>query len=452
MENEPISFDTRDEYQRKPIAESVIHLLSSDIQVSPMVIDGDWGTGKTEFCRKLIHLIDNGDSNFIPVYIDAFKADHADEPLMTILAAILKLLPEADRPSLIQKALPAVRFGIKTGLKAGVSWLLKQDAADIADGFDDDLKKAGDQVVNHAIESLLSDHVASDESIQTLKTALAEVASESPIVIFIDELDRCRPDFAVSMMENIKHIFDVDNVQFVLATNSTQLRASINHCYGDAIESDRYLDKFIGYSFTLPQIYKADGYRLTHASVLHMESLIQSSELLQNTDLSGSGYLDFINSLIKINGLSLREVETFSRYMEIYQILTSKQGLKKSTVYGYGILRVFGIYLFCFKPDISEELTQEIINVKAIAAVLGKQKLRDLSDRLHPDHGDVIIAMAGLEATTESSGFVPEGTEIIQGWEAHIRSFFARGVFQPDVGERTKIITDVIDTLKLRGA
>lgn len=451
MTLEEISFETRDEYKRKAIAENVIRLLTSSIKVSPMVIDGDWGTGKTEFCTKLIHLIENSDSNFTPVYIDAFKADHADEPLMTILAAILKLLPEANRPSLIQKALPAVRFGIKTGLKASVSWLLKQDTADIADDFDKDLKKAGDQVVNHAIESLLSDHITSDESIQTLKIALAEIASESPIVILIDELDRCRPDFSVSMMENIKHIFDVDNVQFILATNSNQLRASINHCYGDAIESDRYLDKFIGYSLTLPQIYKADGYRLTHASVLHMESLIQSSDLLQKTDLSGSGYLEFINSLIRTNSLSLREVETFVRYMEIYQILTSENGLKKTTVYGYGILRVFGIYLFCFEPDISEELTQEIVNVKSIAAVLGKLKLRDLSDGSHPDHGDVIIAMIGLEATTENNGFAPEGTETIQGWEAHIRSFFARGTFPPDAGERTKIITDVIDSLKLRG-
>ena len=87
-----LTFDERDEFNRKVTAEKAITLLSSEIEVSPMVIDGSWGTGKTEFCTKLIHLIENSDSNFTPVYIDAFKADHADEPLMTILAAILKLL------------------------------------------------------------------------------------------------------------------------------------------------------------------------------------------------------------------------------------------------------------------------------------------------------------------------------------------------------------------------
>ncbi|QZA80124.1 P-loop NTPase fold protein [Deefgea piscis] len=70
-----ISFDTRDEYQRRPIAEKIIQLLASDIVVSPMIIDGSWGTGKTEFCQKLITLVESNNeiAPFLPVYIDAFR-------------------------------------------------------------------------------------------------------------------------------------------------------------------------------------------------------------------------------------------------------------------------------------------------------------------------------------------------------------------------------------------
>lgn len=53
-----ITFDIRDEYKRKAIAEKIISLLESNIPVSPMVIDGDWGTGKTEFSKKLASLIE----------------------------------------------------------------------------------------------------------------------------------------------------------------------------------------------------------------------------------------------------------------------------------------------------------------------------------------------------------------------------------------------------------
>jgi predicted KAP-like P-loop ATPase len=84
----------RDEFQREQIADKVISLLTSDIDISPMVIDGHWGTGKTEFCHKLINKLAVEHKDYRPIYIDAFKADHADSPLLTILAEVLNLLPE----------------------------------------------------------------------------------------------------------------------------------------------------------------------------------------------------------------------------------------------------------------------------------------------------------------------------------------------------------------------
>src|SRR5690554_6113678 len=84
----------RDEFHREQIADKVIRLLVSDIEISPMVIDGQWGTGKTEFCHKLINKFRDCHPNYRLLYVDAFQADHADNPLMTILAEVLKLLPE----------------------------------------------------------------------------------------------------------------------------------------------------------------------------------------------------------------------------------------------------------------------------------------------------------------------------------------------------------------------
>src|SRR5690554_1329481 len=109
---EEMTFATRDEFQREPVADQLIRLLTSEIDISPLVIDGDWGTGKTEFCTKLKNKLEST-TDFRAVYVDAFKADHADDPLMTILSAILSLVDAGEKENLRQKALPVLRFGAK---------------------------------------------------------------------------------------------------------------------------------------------------------------------------------------------------------------------------------------------------------------------------------------------------------------------------------------------------
>jgi len=447
MNSGTITFEDRDEFQRKPIAEKVINLLESDIQVSPMIIDGNWGTGKTEFCRKMIHLVESGDSNLRPVYIDAFKADHADEPLMTLLSTILKLLPEAKRPSLMKAALPVARFAAKTGLKAGVSWILRQDATDVAEDFTSDLKNAGDEAVNYAVESLLIDHVEAEERIETLKQALQKIAEDSPIVIFVDELDRCRPDFAVSMLESIKHVFDVENIQFVLVTNSEQLRASINHCYGAAIEAQRYLDKFIAFSFRLPESFKPNGYHAISVSINHMRKLVANSEQL-SSGLNKEGHLDFLDLLIRENQLSLREVETFAQHLELYQVLADgDHKIQTNTFFGYVQLWLFGVFLFCFRPDEAAQLGNGVVDPKLVAKAVGKDCIRatDSQQESWPDSGDIITAIAAFEATVNRKKFKIDD-EAIANWQDIIRQFFQS---RAPHGSIVEVVVSAIETLQL---
>jgi hypothetical protein len=117
----------RDEFQREQVADKVIQLLTSEINLSPMIIDGDWGTGKTEFCHKLINKFSTIHDNYRLLYVDAFQADHADNPLMTILSAVMTLLSDGgEKSTLLQKALPVIRYGLATAGKAVVSHALKE--------------------------------------------------------------------------------------------------------------------------------------------------------------------------------------------------------------------------------------------------------------------------------------------------------------------------------------
>ena len=271
------TFATHDEFNRKPIAENIIRLLTSDIDLSPMVIDGGWGTGKTEFCKKLIRFMQEQHRDYQPVYIDAFRSDHSGEPLLALLAEIIKsCTPEdtdgqsSERKRLTREISKLVKFGIKTGANALSHYFLKQSMDDLAEKFrqitsdeqeaknvaetvTDVAAKITDYTIDATVEALLKEQIEAEKNLETLKACLTELAVDKPIILFIDELDRCRPDYAVDMLEVIKHVFDIENVKVVLVTNTKQLHAAINHRYGAEVDAQKYLDKFLKYSFALPE-------------------------------------------------------------------------------------------------------------------------------------------------------------------------------------------------------
>ena len=66
---------------------------------------------------------------------------------------------------------------------------------------------------------------------------------KAPLIFIIDELDRCKPSFALSVLECMKHVFSANGVCFVLVTNLVELTAMVKHTYG-LEHPERYLEKF----------------------------------------------------------------------------------------------------------------------------------------------------------------------------------------------------------------
>ncbi|MEI7383701.1 P-loop NTPase fold protein, partial [Pectobacterium versatile] len=182
--NSEIRFSDRDEYSRKSVAEKLSALLSSnEISISPVMIDGGWGTGKTEFCYKLINLLKEDHPDFNAIYIDAFSEDHVNAPTMILLAAIFKILPEQEQSKLIKKAIPVLRFGLKTALKAGANFVLRQNGENIADEFQHAIKETSEAAINESVEKILKEHIDSEKNIRLLKKALEKTSHEKPIII-----------------------------------------------------------------------------------------------------------------------------------------------------------------------------------------------------------------------------------------------------------------------------
>lgn len=449
MEFSPLTFDFRDEFNRRTVAEKAINLLVSDLIVSPMIIDGDWGTGKTEFCHKLIDLMTTSHPEHQIIYVDAYKADHADDPLLTILAEILKLIPKGlQQKSFVKNIIPTLRYGFKAGAKAGVSHLLRQDFSDVADDYDKEIKQASDKLIDATVESLLKDHVEASKNLQTLQASLTQLAKEKPITIFIDELDRCRPNFAVSILETIKHVFDVKNIQFVLITNRNQLRASINHCYGVSIDAHRYLDKFLKFTFTLSKTINPDSQQRVEASVTYYRSLILKSLTLEKVKLSQDGPLNVVERVIKEQNLSLREVETLVRHIEIYQVLSRRQAFTENSNSGLSMLRIIGVILFCFKPELAQAILNNQADAKLLGALWGEERIITYEENSpHPEYYQVALVILGQECLVNSELFKPTEGKNETDWEQMIRVDFGGGGVVPIKGRRSHIINEVINTL-----
>ena len=400
------TFDTQNEFNRKPIAENIIRLLTSPIDLSPMVIDGGWGTGKTEFCQKLIRLMQQQHPDYQHVYIDAFRSDHSGEPLLALLAEIIKACtpPEdSDKKRIekhndrIRKIAKAAGFLMKTVAKAAVGHVLKQNTDDLAeelqqimnddqdaDSLAETVTDAAATIASHTIdatvEALLKEQIEAEKNLETLKTCLKELAAEKPIILFIDELDRCRPDYAVDMLEVIKHVFDVENVKVVLVTNTKQLRAAINHRYGMEVDAQKYLDKFLKYSFALPDkvVARFEEDRALVA-VEHFKQLIRksrmASELQALIDERSPTIIGFISDMIERNNISLRETERLVRFLEIYHSLSG--GLNK-VIWQYALLRITGVFIFCFYPSLMDDINKNRTDSKDFARLFNIQSLANI--------------------------------------------------------------------------
>ena len=441
------TFDTQDEFKRKPIAENIIRLLTSDIDLSPMVIDGGWGTGKTEFCQKLIRLMQQQHPDYQPAYIDAFRSDHSGEPLLALLAEIIKTCtpedtgeqPSEQRKNITRKVAKAAGFVMKTVAKAAVDHVLKQNTDDLAEGLQQIMNDGQDadslaetvtdaaatiasHTIDATVEALLKEQIEAEKNLETLKACLKELAADKPIILFIDELDRCRPDYAVDMLEVIKHVFDIENVKVVLVTNTKQLRAVINHRYGAEVDAQKYLDKFLKYSFALPdKIVDQSEEGRALVSVHYFERLIKDSGI-GGVLISGYRVMECINEMIRRNNLSLRETERLVRFLEIYHSLSHGLRDRNERVLW---LRVVGVFIFCFYPSLMDDINKNRTDAREFAQLFNLQSWPDMLDEPHYlKKVDVIAAMLILNSKIEDPRFTLLKSNEKYYWQTQIDRYF----------------------------
>lgn len=224
-----------------------------------------WGTGKTWFLKRWLLTLQN---QHPVVYIDAWKYDHNDSPLLIILQHIIKTLQEQSPQAKRLGDRIKTSKGFATAKVLGpelVKAMFRIDLEKVMESADFEAKKSASVIADLASKTtaLLLDNVSKEtEAVDDLKMAIAKLLDSIigqkaktnlnyPLFVFVDELDRCRPTFAIEMLEAIKHVFGIPQIFFVIATDSEQLQHSINAVYGEKFGSYNYLKRFFDASFQL---------------------------------------------------------------------------------------------------------------------------------------------------------------------------------------------------------
>lgn len=251
---------------RKQYADNLTRLIESTREPLVLSVNAAWGAGKTTFLRMWREQLE-GDA-YHTLFFDAWKHDFVDDPLVALIAELQQeidgseaLGPARATAQPLMRRLRTVGAGM---LRRSVPVLIRAGTAGLVDATDftavvDELGKGVSEEAAKVAEERLARYAAEKsamekfrEGLQELATALAGDNGRKSVVVFIDELDRCRPDFAIVVLERVKHLFAVPGFVFVLGMDATQLAASVKAVYGADFAAEGYLRRFIDLDFNLP--------------------------------------------------------------------------------------------------------------------------------------------------------------------------------------------------------
>ncbi len=292
--------------ERKKYAEVLTTIVSTYADGFVLAINNKWGTGKTTFIRMWKQQLKN--EKFQTLYFNAWENDFQPEVLIALISELSELRDKGEENfnSLVEKAAKFLRKAAPAVAKGVVSKALGEGA--IAD-----LSEAVTEFTTEELEGQIQSFTDAKKGIIDFRTSLEKfvkkVNNGKPVVFIIDELDRCRPNYAVSVLEEVKHLFSVPGIVFVLSIDKEQLGHAIRGVYGsEHIDSDEYLRRFIDVEYTLPEP-STDLYVDYLYDYFNFNSFFSHEERQQYTIVNDDPHTlkAFAKTLFKKSKLTLRQ-------------------------------------------------------------------------------------------------------------------------------------------------
>lgn len=381
-----------DALNRKVCAEALTTLLQSIDEPFVMSIDSPWGTGKTTFVKMLKKYLEN--SGFPCIYYNAWESDFSNDALVSLISEIeigirSLQLNTAENKIIKQQFDQVKKLGTKLA-KYAIPAAIKIATYGLVD-----IDKVTQETISKFAEEIAKEEIKKYESSkknllifrERLKDLVEEITKveiykNKPLVIFIDELDRCRPLFAIEILEKAKHFFNTEGIIFVLSTDKDQIAHSISSIYGAGMESGGYLRRIIDLNYTLPTPSKGEftNYLFRKYDLTEFFNQRTHQELRYDSD-----HISVIFSeLSTIFNLSLRDQTQCFTQLSIAMRMTRKDQ------YIDGIPLTFLIILKLVNKELYYNFIHRSVNTDTINKYLADKK--NSSTLLNSNYGFALIA------------------------------------------------------------
>lgn len=251
---------------RESFVENVIKVVNQLSEIRRgccFAIEGGWGIGKTfvieniEEKLKVVQSEETSSERYFVFHYNCWQHDYYEEPAVAIISAMLASIKE-DGALLNEEADNLVKAGYKFAkekIKEIAGLYIENRIGINLISWADDVKDNKDKT--ESTEWEFDKMFNFSQTIEKVRRKLQEIAKERTIVLFVDELDRCIPQYAIKVLERLHHIFyGLDNVVVVMAIDRKQLEHSVEEMFGikkdeSSIDIEKYLKKFIDFSLEL---------------------------------------------------------------------------------------------------------------------------------------------------------------------------------------------------------
>lgn len=330
----------RNEQAAKALTQIVKHTQSG----FTLSINADWGYGKTTFVKMWdVELQKEG---YKTIYFNAWESDFVADPMMALIDGLREGFDSKDLPQeKLQKlfALWDVIIRIAKEIPVGNIGLFGKIAYAFKRGIDGLLENKNQLQEHQSIRKLVVDFR------EQLKSVAKEISPDKQLIIFVDELDRCRPYYAVQMLERIKHFFSIDNIIFVLSIDKGVLCKSIRAIYGGLdIDTEAYLRRFIDLEFNFPKPNPRDFIKLLYDQRKmgeYMETYWNWNRKTYGGGDKNANFLQMIRICFASAQQSLRDIEKYIARLDVILRSFDPEDIPLSLV-------VFLLYFEMFHPDI----------------------------------------------------------------------------------------------------
>lgn len=300
-----------DEMGLSGVAAQFEGLISTITQPYVISLSAPYGTGKTFFAERFNLQLKEHDYKCI--WINAWRDDYIGDPFSHLVSAISldlktqKLITEPKRKQLVEHSVKLVgKSTIPILAKSLIRLLTGLNADKEMEAF----AKGLEEVTGDVAKNIIENFDKQKQSIENFKSILATAAqkneSDKPIVVFIDEFDRCRPDYAIKLLEVLKHFFDIEGYTFILIGDEEYMQACVKTCYPGLEDTSGYLRKFIDWNFRLP---KPNNRQYTEylIKVFDLDSIL--SDIKNDWFNSSAGVIEIIDEMSQKYLISLRDLD-----------------------------------------------------------------------------------------------------------------------------------------------